>query len=221
MVIAAVPFNGGMINLVNGEIKKNTNTKTIVTDIGPACYNVGSVDSTVVLPFTNFGQTTANFLTAGLLFKCGNGLSQNMMTFNDPTGNTRMYCLTGPPNKFVYDIAAGNVFNGPVISNHSYLFLCNNALGTANVNRTCILYDITDGTSIVGVTASSGNVIFGSTIDLVAENTSTSNPGTNGIAGAFLSLSVNIPPAVTDPPTFNPLGVMLASLSDPWSLWYA
>jgi hypothetical protein len=208
-VAAFVAQGAGLRDLVTGVYGTNTTTLGGTDENGPYVYSADSAGTAAITipgPVVGF-----QFGCWGCIFKLS--LIGRQYVFAVVSGSG---FLTNGAN-VSFNVNNGTVVNFVGIPGNTYFAFMNNAVGTAGLNRTCVLVDLTTGKTFMFTGASTIQLAFNPMLALVV-NSAISN---NRLYAAFACGSTLVPPAVNPAPTYYSIDQIMAGLSDPWALWYA
>jgi hypothetical protein len=209
-VATLVSIPGGMKDLVTGAIVTNTTTLYGVDRNAPYIWSNDSA-GTATCSFT-VTAVSQNWYNWGCIFMLGGTGRQYVAGCS---GNTGLF-TNGLSISFV--AAGGTIVSFTGVAGHIYFaFLCN-AVGTAAMNRTCTLVDLTTGQVFQSITASSGNLVINPVFGL---GTSGAFTGNCRLYAHFFDGSILSPPAVNPYAHFLSIDKIMAGIADPWGLWYA
>jgi hypothetical protein len=212
MVAAHVASGLGLRDLVTGAYGTNTGVVTGFDENGNYCMSPTS-DGTGTINMT--GPTTSyQYATWGCIFKMADG-----------GGRQYVWCFGSPQTglfinglNISFNIQGGTIVNFVGKAGHTYFAIQTNAVGTAALNRTCALLDMTTGQVFIYQGASTVNLVLNPFSAFVVVISTVCK---NRLYAGFATGTVLVPPAVTPSPTFYSMDQIMAALQDPWGLWYA
>lgn len=212
-VFAGVARGKGIFDLVSGTFNGGVNTLGGSDENGPFVYTLSTdTGGSGQCSFSPTGATNFSFISWGVIFKLPAGGGRGWpIALNTNTG----LWLVG--QSLAYELSNGNYWTPVGIAGHTYFAFANNAVGSAVLQKTAVLFDMTTGQVQTNRSASAGNI-------------NASPISINGPAGtfqgpqrtycAFATASALVPPAVQPAPCFYSIDQIMAGVKDPWGLWY-
>ena len=216
ILFAAVAKGAGFLDLVSGAYATNAAVSSGIDMNGPWASSTTSTGTGAVsFPAPNVSY---QFMTWGIIFRWTilAVSTQFPLSFGSPA-NTGL--VVNATNGISFYLINSGLFTLPVtIGNGTYFCFMSNAVGTASLQRTMVIVNLTTGQIWITKSASINNI--NPTPSFILLNP-VSNVNSLRLYAAFVTGSVLVPPAVNPAATFYSIDQVMGGIQDPWGLWYA